>query len=410
MKNHSRKNGEERKSQTLNKEQTLREKLAIKVRRVKASKNKDSKIKTQKKNHIGENKEQTPNKEQTLSKKTEQKAHKGKAIDNKERKKSTRNFKRDNNEKQEISNENPSKLKGALHNIFTKLKNVLLNIFTRLKSILLNVFEKCAKRFNEYKNNFNNREKNIQANSNEEVKHTLELIDIEQTFKKNRILKKCNFKVSKGSFHALIGENGAGKTTLIKTIIGGYPNYNGKILFNEQDIKKNITQKDILSYVPEVALFPNGMNTFKYLLWIATLKGIEKNEAIENIERLMESFNLTEFGNTNPNKLSSGQKKRIFLVKIILEKPELVILDEPAANLDPTARYLFFEELKRLNDEGVTILITSHIVAEISKYVDEVTMVKKGEIAYTGQIKKGQLEAKFKEIILDSHSLLKGGW
>jgi ABC-2 type transport system ATP-binding protein len=82
----------------------------------------------------------------------------------------------------------------------------------------------------------------------------------------------------------------------------------------------------------------------------------------------------------NPNKLSSGQVKKILLIRAALEKSEIIILDEPAAFLDPTSRLQFFELLKELNNQGVTIFISSHILDEIKKYIDSVTFIKQGEI------------------------------
>ncbi|CAM9119533.1 ABC transporter ATP-binding protein [Mycoplasma marinum] len=232
-------------------------------------------------------------------------------------------------------------------------------------------------------------------------RHSLEVVKIEKTFKKNKILKACSFKIKKGSFHALVGENGAGKTTLIKTIIGGFPIEKGKILFNGLDVEKNIQEKNILSYVPEKAIFPNNMNLYAYLKLIWKLKGKELDNMDKQIKHLLNQFDLMDRKNINPNRLSSGQKKKIFLIKILIEKPEIIILDEPAANLDPTARFLFFEELKKINAQGVTVLITSHIISEISKYVNGATFIRKGEIVFTGDIEKDKLEEKFQEIVIN---------
>jgi ABC-2 type transport system ATP-binding protein len=104
----------------------------------------------------------------------------------------------------------------------------------------------------------------------------------------------------------------------------------------------------------------------------------------------------------NPNKLSSGQVKKILLIRAALEKSEIIILDEPAAFLDPTSRLQFFELLKELNDQGVTIFISSHILDEIKKYIDSVTFIKQGEIKWSGKIAGKDLIKKYKEIIIDN--------
>ncbi|UOE63335.1 ABC transporter ATP-binding protein [Mycoplasmopsis bovis] len=230
----------------------------------------------------------------------------------------------------------------------------------------------------------------------------LEVINLTKIFSKtNRGIQDINISVNSGDFHAFIGENGAGKTTTIKSIIGAYPNYSGQILIYGKDIK-DASAKSIIGYVPENAIFPKELNVYQYLYNFSILSNIPKKQADTKIKQFLKLFNIEDLINDKPYNFSSGQKKKVLLIQALLHDPKLLILDEPAANLDPTARYELFSLLKNLNEnEGITILISSHVLSEIDKYVNSVTLIHNGHIVYSGS-KKGHLETLFYEKVINS--------
>ncbi len=230
----------------------------------------------------------------------------------------------------------------------------------------------------------------------------LEVINLTKIFSKtNRGIQDINISVSCGDFHAFIGENGAGKTTTIKSIIGAYPNYSGQILIYSKDIK-DASAKSIIGYVPENAIFPKELSVYQYLYNFSILSNIPKKQADTKIKQFLKLFNIEDLINDKPYNFSSGQKKKVLLIQALLHDPKLLILDEPAANLDPTARYELFSLLKNLNEnEGITILISSHVLSEIDKYVNSVTLIHNGHIVYSGS-KKGHLETLFYEKVINS--------
>ncbi|WP_036429851.1 ABC transporter ATP-binding protein [Mycoplasmopsis felis] len=208
------------------------------------------------------------------------------------------------------------------------------------------------------------------------------------------------FNVPKGSFHAFIGENGAGKTTTIKTIIGSYINYSGQIVLNGINIQKPQSRQK-LGYVPENTIFPKEMNTFEYLKFLGMFTGLNKNQVNKKIDELLSKFEITDLKYKKPFEFSSGQKKKVLLIQALLNDPEIIVLDEPAANLDPTARYQLFSILQELNQNGTTIFISSHILSEIDKFVDSFTLIHKGKIVYSG-VKTKSLEEIFYEKIIQN--------
>ncbi|QVK06790.1 ABC transporter ATP-binding protein [Mycoplasma mycoides] len=215
----------------------------------------------------------------------------------------------------------------------------------------------------------------------------------------NRGVNDINMSVKSGSFHAFIGENGAGKTTTIKTIIGAFSKYEGEVLINNINIKK-AQAKSYIGYVPEVAIFPKELTTIQYLTYLGFLSKLDKKEVEHKIKEFLEMFNISNLINEKPYNFSSGQKKKILLIQALLHNPKLLILDEPAANLDPTARYELFSFLKKINEkEKISILISSHNLSEIDKYVDSLTLIHKGKILYSG-VKTKNLEDIFYEKVI----------
>ncbi|AEM68753.1 ABC transporter ATP-binding protein [Mycoplasma putrefaciens] len=234
------------------------------------------------------------------------------------------------------------------------------------------------------------------------MQKVLEIYNLSKIFdQSNRGVKNISMVVNKGDFHAFIGENGAGKTTTIKTIIGASVQYKGKVLINQIDIN-NPLARTYLGYVPESALFPRELTSYQYLINLAKLSKIDSETADLKIKAFLKMFNIEQLINEKPANFSSGQKKKILLIQALLHDPKILILDEPAANLDPTARHELFTFLQKLNQEKqIAILISSHILSEIDKYANSVTLIHNGSVLYTGA-KQKSLEELFYEKVITS--------
>lgn len=205
--------------------------------------------------------------------------------------------------------------------------------------------------------------------------------------KKKPTINNISFNVYPGQFHAFVGANGAGKTTTIKCLIGAYARWSGSILING---KKNtsIAAKKDLGYIPENARFPAKMNTFSYLVWMARLSGLKHANAKIFAVRKLNELNMWKLRRRNPNTFSSGQKKKILLAQATINDPSILIMDEPAANLDPKARLDLYMTLNKLAQQGKAIFISSHVLAELDKYANAVTILDGGKIIFNGTIKE----------------------
>lgn len=205
--------------------------------------------------------------------------------------------------------------------------------------------------------------------------------------KKSPAIKHISFNVYPGQFHAFIGANGAGKTTSIKSIIGAYARWSGTVLIDGHK-NTSVEAKKSLGYIPENARFPARMSCFSYLVWMARLTGMSKKEAKNFAVSKLKELMLWNLRTKSPNSFSSGQKKKVLLAQALIHNPRILVMDEPAANLDPKARLELFDTLNKLKNEGKAIFISSHVLAELDRYANAATILDGGKIVFTGTTKK----------------------
>lgn len=252
----------------------------------------------------------------------------------------------------------------------------------------------------------------IPKEKNDDIKvennYAIELKNVSFKYKKNKnaSLNDASFFVEKGSFHAFIGENGAGKTTTIKLINNLVTNYEGDILINNINLRDINSLKSNVSYFYDVSVFPKNFTTYDYLLYSTLIFRNDIKKIKEEIDNYLKVFDIEENKKKFPSNLSLGQKKKVLLIKSLLEKSEIFILDEPVANLDPTTRLQFFRELKKHQSLGVTIFISTHVISEIKDYVDSVTFIKKGKIIWNGKTEGETLIEKYMNLIVGESDII----
>ncbi len=215
----------------------------------------------------------------------------------------------------------------------------------------------------------------------------LEVSSFSKRYKKKApyAVSDVSFKVFPGEFHGFIGANGAGKTTTIKSLIGAYARYEGEVkIFG---LKSNTAEaKSLIGYIPESANFPKNINALEYITYMSYLSGLTKKDAKALAIKNLKDIGMLPLAKRKPSTFSSGQKKKILLAQALAHDPKMLIMDEPAANLDPKARFEFFDNLKFLQKQGKAIFISSHILTELDKFVDSVTILDGGKVVYTGTV------------------------
>ena len=217
---------------------------------------------------------------------------------------------------------------------------------------------------------------------------TIEIKNLSKQYNSISAVKNINFNINKGSIVGLLGPNGCGKTTTIGMILGLIKPTVGEVFINNQNIENENIRTKILEKVnfisPYVEL-PKKLTVEENLKVYGKLYGV--NNLQDKISVLMEQLNLFEFKKRKTGELSSGQKNRVSLAKALINDPEILLLDEPTASLDPdVSDYIrtFIEDFASKN--GTTILLASHNMREVERLCHKVMMMKNGEIIDNGKV------------------------
>ncbi len=266
-------------------------------------------------------------------------------------------------------------------------------------------------------------EKNLNREIHENI---VEIKNFTKKFKNFISVDNISFNIKKGSIHGFIGPNGSGKTTTIKSMIGAYIIDDGNILINGHKAS-SVEANKLIGYIPEKSVFPDHLTTYQYLVQMAQLSGLTKSQAVNIVKDKLIETNLWEHRDKKPKYFSSGMQKKVLLIQSLLIDAQLLIFDEPAANLDPLARNELFNKIIELKKQGKTVLISSHILTELEKIVDSVTFIYYGRLLFSGSVDelmnkyKGYLFIKtddlertkqvleingFKSIVIDNDQLI----
>lgn len=200
-------------------------------------------------------------------------------------------------------------------------------------------------------------------------------------------LDNVSFKMNKG-IYAVMGLNGAGKSTLINLITDNIKRTSGTILYNDKEIlQQGNAYRDKIGYMPQEQGFYNEFTARSYLRYIAVLKGIKRKVIKNRINELLKQFNLEDVCDKKMGKYSGGMRQRAIMAQALLNDPEIVILDEPTAGLDPKERYRLKEYIKKISDDKIVIYCT-HIVSDIENIADYVMLMKDGKIIKMCNVKE----------------------
>ena len=215
---------------------------------------------------------------------------------------------------------------------------------------------------------------------------TIEIKNLNKKYNNILAVKDINFTIEKGSIVGLLGPNGCGKTTTIGMILGLIKPTSGAVLIDNKNIENEKNRTQILEKVnfisPYVEL-PKKLTVQENLKVYGKMYGV--NNLQDKISDLMKNLNLLEFEKRKTGELSSGQKNRVSLAKALINDPEILLLDEPTASLDPdVGDYIRTYIESFASKRGTTILLASHNMNEVERLCSEVMMMKNGEIIDKG--------------------------
>ncbi|WP_214481377.1 ABC transporter ATP-binding protein [Bacillus sp. SM2101] len=207
----------------------------------------------------------------------------------------------------------------------------------------------------------------------------LTIENVTKQFGDKFVVNNVSFDLTAGVY-GFLGANGAGKTTLMRMLVTLIKPTSGRILYNGKDIEVlDEKYRDVIGYLPQYIGLYKTFSAEKYLMYIASLKGIEKNTAKKKIDDLLEVVNLTEHRKRKVGKFSGGMKQRLGIAQALLNDPKVLIVDEPTAGLDPKERIRFRNLLSSISKDRI-VLLSTHIVSDIEFIAKEILVLKAGQL------------------------------
>lgn len=218
-------------------------------------------------------------------------------------------------------------------------------------------------------------------------------------------LDRLTVSLNRGQILGLIGPNGAGKTTTIKILVGQVRPTGGTASIAGVDcVRDSQRTKRLVGYMPDVFGSYDNMRVYEYLDFFGAAYSIPRRLRVDRIDKVIEIAGIT-FKDRFVESLSHGMKQRVGIARTLLHDPELLILDEPANGLDPQARIDLRHLLRRLADDGKTLIVTSHILSELSRICDLVAIMTRGRLQAFGavdQIMRGLTQRRWFEVVCTS--------
>ncbi|MBU1007639.1 ABC transporter ATP-binding protein [Candidatus Dependentiae bacterium] len=196
-----------------------------------------------------------------------------------------------------------------------------------------------------------------------------------------KALDGISLELYAGEIFGLLGVNGAGKTTLSSILATLHPQTEGEVLFNDKSI-----YDDINAYRRQIGLCPqepnliNDLTVRQNLVFAGRYFSLPEKTIEQRVRQLVETYNLAKYLDSKPKILSGGYKQRVSLVRALIHKPKLVILDEPTVGLDPHIRRYLWDSIKQLKQDGVTVILTTHYIEEAEMLSDRICILDKGVI------------------------------
>ena len=210
--------------------------------------------------------------------------------------------------------------------------------------------------------------------------------DLVKQFDELSAVDYVSFDVKEGEVFGFLGPNGAGKTTTMKMIQCVSPKTGGKLEVFGMDVDTCQREiKKLLGVAPQEINLDPDFTVYENLLVYSRYFDIPSSEAEDIIEELLDLFQLSEKRDTLIEQLSGGMKRRLILARALVNKPKLLVLDEPTVGLDPQARHLIWDKLKSIRDKGNTIVLTTHYLEEAERLCDRLVIMDHGKILLEGK-------------------------
>jgi ABC-type multidrug transport system ATPase subunit len=201
----------------------------------------------------------------------------------------------------------------------------------------------------------------------------------------NKALTDINLEINNGMF-GLLGPNGAGKSSLMRILVTLMQPSSGKVTMNGYDLSRDREQiRSLLGYLPQDFRFFSHLKTYEFLDYAARLAGMrDSKKRKQAVDKMLEEVGLFEARDRKANNLSGGMKRRLGIAQALINEPKIIIVDEPTTGLDPEERIRFRNLLSTMSTQDVIIILSTHIVGDISSSCTDMALLNQGGLAFTG--------------------------
>ena len=230
----------------------------------------------------------------------------------------------------------------------------------------------------------------------------LKINNIYKSFGSKKVLKGISLDVAPGDIVGLVGLSGCGKSTLLKILVGYHTADKGSVIFRAKDITQNFKGiKKTVGYTTQDNTFYEKLTVYENMQYYASLYGVKRKDIQDHIYNILKSVNLYDARDKLAEDISGGMKRRLDFAISIIHDPELIILDEPTAGLDPLLIDQFWNVVQSVVKKGnKAVIMSSHILSEIEDHCNKVALMKNGKIEELWKISKGfDLDKKFRDVL-----------
>lgn len=224
----------------------------------------------------------------------------------------------------------------------------------------------------------------------------IKIKNLSKSYGKAKIVDKLSLEINKGSIFGFLGPNGAGKTTAMKIIVGLSRPTGGKVEIDKKNLG-NPKNRENIGFMPEDPYFYDHLSAFELLEFMKHLFKAQKKDS----KKLLKLVGLSETKKQRIEYFSKGMKQRLGLAQALINDPEYLFLDEPLDGLDPIGRQEFKEIFLKLKKEGKTIFFNSHILSDVEEICDQIGVIHKGKLIYSGPVKKFRGQKSLEEAFVE---------
>jgi ABC-2 type transport system ATP-binding protein len=217
--------------------------------------------------------------------------------------------------------------------------------------------------------------------------YVIETVNLTKKYDGFTAVNNLNLRVEKGEVFGLLGPNGAGKTTTILMLLGLTDPTSGKVTVLGMDpTRKTLSVKSKVGYIPDTVGFYDELTAKENLIYIAKLNGLSGSTAYQRIDEVLARVGLADVADQRVGTYSRGMRQRLGVADVLIKQPQLIIMDEPTQGLDPERAREFLHMIRSLKEEGITILLSSHLLHQVQIVCDRVGLFHRGRMVLEGTV------------------------